>query len=159
MYETNEQPAMTMDVPVAASPQVIWMGTTPEAAAATREADPYDVINFLLKKVEDQQARISEHEDFAELQNQEIEGLKSELEAKRQELESTQAEYDVQLQNMLAVEHELENVREQAREMEVELEGHRNRQGERPKIQLPFHPEQNLAKLGYGDVETAAAAE
>ncbi|MDB5101983.1 MAG: hypothetical protein JWM80_6404 [Cyanobacteria bacterium RYN_339] len=148
MYDHFEQ---TMEAP-AASPQVIWVA--PQEATA-KEADPYDVINFLLKKVEDQQARLTEHEGFAELQNQEIDIIKSALEAKSQELEATQADYDVMLQNGLAIEHDLEGARQRAMELEAELEGFKARAGDRPKIQLPFHTEQKLAKLGYGDTEAA----
>ena len=36
--------------------------STPESVEAGREADPYEVINFLLKKVEDQQIRLTEQE-------------------------------------------------------------------------------------------------
>jgi chromosome segregation ATPase len=107
-----------------------------------READPYEVINFLLKKVEEQQTRITEHEGFIELMNQETEQLKGQLEASQQALESTQreletqvADYDVLMQNTLAVERELESFKAKV--------------SERPKISLPFHTEQKLAKLGF----------
>ncbi|MFN3431423.1 MAG: hypothetical protein ACK46X_15905, partial [Candidatus Sericytochromatia bacterium] len=49
------------------------------APEAGREADPYEVINFLLKKVEDQQSRLSEHEGFIELQQAELDQLKGQL--------------------------------------------------------------------------------
>jgi hypothetical protein len=150
MYDSFDQ--TTMDAP-AASPQVIWVAPQ----EAQKEADPYDVINFLLKKVEDQQARLAEHEGFAELQNQEIDALKAELAAKGAELEATQADYDVMLQNHLAVEHDLEAARKRALELEAEVEGFKARAGDRPKIQLPFHTEQKLAKLGYGETEAAPA--
>lgn len=152
MYDSFEQ--TTMDAP-AASPQVIWVA--PQEAAA-KEADPYDVINFLLKKVEDQQSRLSEHEGFAELQNQEIDSLKGDLLAKGQELEATQADYDVMLQNNLAVEHDLEAAKKRVLELEAEVEGYKARAGERPKIQLPFHTEQKLAKLGWNGEEAAPQA-
>jgi DNA repair exonuclease SbcCD ATPase subunit len=113
--------------------------TTDEAG---READPYDVINFLLKKVDDQQTRLTEHEGFMELQNQELEQLKAQLEASKQELDAAKreiethaADYDVLMQNTLAVERELES--------------YKAKSTERPKISLPFHTEQKLAKLGF----------
>ena len=113
-----------------------------EAAEAGREADPYEVINFLLKKVEDQQARITEHEGFIELQNQELDSLKAGMEASKQELDAAKreleaqvADYEVLMQNTLAVERELET--------------YKAKSNERPKISLPFHTEQKLAKLGF----------
>lgn len=178
MYDHYEPVAPATQVSAAEldGPQVIWMGTEGQGAD-TREADPYDVINFLLKKVEDQQTRIGEHEGFAELMNQELDQLKGKLDAKSYELETTQADYDVQLQNALAVEHELEGARARLAELEAameaqrvraaeletaigaqqahaamlesELETHRNRAAERPRIQLPFHTGQKLASLGY----------
>jgi hypothetical protein len=158
MYDQFDQPGasvpMMIDTPETeptASPQVIWVGS--HEGDAGHEADPYDVINFLLKKVEDQQSRIVEHEGFAELQNQEIDQIKAQFEAKRSELEATQADYDVVLQNGLAVERELELLRARAHDLELELDGFKTRATERPRIQLPFHTEQKLAKLGYGDVE------
>ena len=162
MYDHFEQPGasvpLTLDAPLYISeadasvrPQVIWVGD--QDGDAAREADPYDVINFLLKKIEEQQARLTEHEGFADLQNQEIEQIKGLLEAKRHELEITQADYDVVLQNGLAVERDLELARGRALELEAELEGLKVRVIERPRIQLPFHTEQKLAKLGYGDAE------
>lgn len=156
MYDHFEQPAALapahVQAPLAAEaveealPQVIWVG---QDAPPAKEADPYDVINFLLKKVEDQQARISEHEGFAELQNQEIEQLKAQLDAKSVELTTTQVDYDVVLQNGLAVERDLEQARAQVEALNAELDGLKVRTQERPRIQLPFHTEQKLAKLGY----------
>lgn len=115
--------------------------TTPEVEAG-READPYEVINFLLKKVEDQQARITEHEGFIELQNQEVEQLKTQLETTKADLDAAKrdaethaADYEVLMQNTLAVERELETYKAKV--------------NERPKISLPFHTEQKLAKLGF----------
>lgn len=116
----------------------------PEPQAAlesqpSREADPYEVIDFLLKKVEEQQSRLTEQDSFIELQNQEIEGLKGQVEAAKKELEQQLADYDVLMQNTLMVEHELDQLKQKATE--------------RPKIQLPFYAEQKLAKLGYGQDE------
>lgn len=118
--------------------------TAPEAPAADeaqpgREADPYEVIDFLLKKVEEQQNRLTEQDGFITLQDQEIEGLKGQLEASKKELEAQLADYDVLMQNTLMVEHELEQFKQKSHE--------------RPKIQLPFYAEQKLAKLGYGQDE------
>lgn len=118
---------------------------TPAADAAPgREADPYEVIDFLLKKAEEQQARLNDHEAFIELQNQELETLKAQLEvtsaelvAKKDELERQLADYDVLMQNTLAVEHELDQLRVRATE--------------KPTIKLPFYTEQKLAKLGFGE--------
>lgn len=119
--------------------------SAPEAEAG-READPYEVINFLLKKVEDQQARITEHEGFIELQNQEVEQLKTQLETTKAELDAAKrdaethaTDYEVLMQNTLAVERELESYKAKA--------------NERPKISLPFHTEQKLAKLGFNSEE------
>lgn len=113
-------------------------------AAPGREADPYEVIDFLLKKAEEQQARLNDHEAFIELQNQELESLKgqldataAELAAKKDELERQLADYDVLMQNTLAVEHELDQLRVRATE--------------KPTIKLPFYTEQKLAKLGFGE--------
>lgn len=119
--------------------QPVELATTDEAG---READPYEVINFLLKKVEDQQTRLGEHEGFIELQNQELDQIKGQLDASRQELEAAKrdlethaADYEVLMQNTLAVERELET--------------YKAKSTERPKISLPFHTEQKLAKLGF----------
>lgn len=150
--------------------------TTETSEQPGREADPYEVIEFLLKKVEEQQNKLTEQDGFIELQNQEIETIKAqfetELAAVKVELQGTQqslettaqnlettgqlldatkvdlenakaelerqlADYDVLMQNTLAVEHELEQVKARATE--------------KPTIKLPFHAEQKLAKLGYGD--------
>lgn len=146
---------------------------SPEASEQPgREADPYEVIEFLLKKVDEQQNKLTEQDGFIELQNQEIEQFKAQVEATKAELATTQqslettaqtleatqatleatkadletsklelerqlADYDVLMQNTLAVEHELEQLKA--------------RQTEKPTIKLPFHAEQKLAKLGYGD--------
>jgi hypothetical protein len=112
------------------------------APEAGREADPYEVINFLLKKVEDQQSRITEHEGFIELQQAELEQLKGQLDESKQALDAAKREaethatdYEVLMQNTLAVERELET--------------YKAKSNERPKISLPFHTEQKLAKLGF----------
>lgn len=117
----------------------VWVGEqTHNAEQAGRPADPYDVINFLLKKVEEQQSRLNEQDGYIELQNQETEQLKAQIEAARKELEAQLADYDVLMQNTLVVERELETYKQRATE--------------KPTIQLPFHTEQKLAKLGYGDL-------
>jgi len=135
MYEDNHHPEMyAPEAPVAAEPQVIWMAHADEGTPA-READPYDVINFLLKKVEEQQSRLTEIDGYVELQTQEIEQLRGQVEVTRKELDTQIADYEVLLQNTLGVERELEAFKQKA--------------GERPKISLPFHTEQKLAKLGY----------
>lgn len=137
-----------------------------------READPYEVIDFLLKKVDEQQTKLAEQDGFIELQNQEIDQVKSEVAQIKSEFESTQldlnstkqafetacqaleatkteletaklelerqlADYDVLMQNTLAVEHELDQYKAKVTE--------------KPTIKLPFHAEQKLAKLGYGE--------
>jgi hypothetical protein len=121
--------------------------STPAAATEVgREADPYEVINFLLKKVEDQQTRLTEQEGYIELQNQELEQLKGQFEATKadldvakRDLETHAADYEVLMQNTLAVEQE--------------LEAFKAKSNERPKISLPFHTEQKLAKLGFNAEE------
>jgi hypothetical protein len=117
-----------------------------DAADAGREADPYEVINFLLKKVEDQQIRLTEQEGYIELQTQEVDSLKGQLEATKADLDAAKrdaethaADYEVLMQNTLAVEQE--------------LEAFKVRSNERPKISLPFHTEQKLAKLGFNTDE------
>lgn len=110
------------------------------AAEVGREADPYDVINFLLKKVEEQQARLQEQDGYIELQTQEIEQLKGRTEAMQQEIEQQLADYEVLMQNTLAVERELETYKQKS--------------NEKPTIKLPFYAEEKLAKLGYGTEET-----
>jgi ribosomal protein L16 Arg81 hydroxylase len=113
------------------------------AEVAGREADPYEVIDFLLKKVEEHEsrlaekdARLKEHEGYMELQQQELEQLKAQLDVARNELEQQLGDYEVLMQNTLAVERELESYKQKSQE--------------RPKISLPFYTEQKLAKLGYG---------
>jgi chromosome segregation ATPase len=142
-----------------------------------READPYEVIDFLLKKVEEQQNKLTEQDGFIELQNQEIEQIKGQFEVAKVELDTAQldlnstkqafetavqaldttknelenaklelerqlADYDVLMQNTLAVEHELDQFKAKVTE--------------KPTIKLPFHAEQKLAKLGYGEPQPLA---
>lgn len=115
---------------------VVWV-SEPAPTQAGREADPYDVINFLLKKVEEQQAKLSEQEGYAELQSQEISLLKEQLTAAQREIEAHIADNEVLMQNALAVEQELEGLKRKATE--------------KPTIKLPFYTEQKLAKLGYSE--------
>ncbi|HEY9722626.1 MAG TPA: hypothetical protein V6D47_11460 [Oscillatoriaceae cyanobacterium] len=116
---------------------VVWVSEPTPAEQVGREADPYDVINFLLKKVEEQQTKLVEQEGYAELQNQEISLLKEQLTAAQHEIEAHIADNEVLMQNALAVEHELDGLKRKA--------------NEKPTIKLPFYTEQKLAKLGYSE--------
>ncbi len=119
----------------------------PEAAAsAAHDADPYAVIEFLLKKIEEQQHRIGELDAYQELLNTEVEALKSQLHTSRNELEQQLADYDVLMQNSLVQEQELESLRAVVRE-------HQQKQAQ-PRIQLPFHTSQRLANLGFNYTTT-----
>lgn len=123
-------------------------GPAPEGA----EADPHDVIAFLLAKVEDQQAALaSANQTGAELKarlqaaESQLAGLEARLgearaerDAARAELTAAQADNEVLLQNALAVEQEIEALKQVAAQPP-----------ERPTIKLPFHQEQTLQKLGY----------
>lgn len=153
--DTNPPEMLATDSPV------IWLehgeGVAPGAEVNVgRQADPEAVIEFLLKKVDEQQAaigeqatkleeqatkigeqaaRIAEHEAYAELQGQEIEQLRGQLQVTREELDRQLADYEVVMQNQLATERELDGLKQRATE--------------KPKISLPFHTEQKLAKLGW----------
>lgn len=116
------------------------------------EADPHDVIAFLLAKVEDQQAALTAAQaDRAELQGRlaQTEAHLAAAEARaveaaaardaaRAELATAQADNEILLQNALAVEQELDALKKLAAQPP-----------ERPTIKLPFHQEQTLQKLGY----------
>ncbi len=133
--EPSRHHAAEMAEPMSAP--VIWL-ERPAADGPANDgtpADPYDVINFLLKKVEDQHGRIAEHEGFIELLTGEIDQLKGQLEASSMEIERQLADYEVLMQNALATEQALDQLR--------------NRATAKPTIALPFHTEQRLAKLGY----------
>lgn len=160
---------------------VIWLehgeGVAPGAEVNVgRPADPEAVIEFLLKKVDEQlavitsqqatyadqqalvmeqqalaaeqqatilaqAAKIAEHEGYAELLNQELDQLRGQLQVTREELDRQLADYEVVMQNQLVAERELDALKQRA--------------GEKPKINLPFHTEQKLAKLGWNDGDDA----
>jgi len=115
-------------------------------ASAARDADPYAVIEFLLKKIEEQQQRVGELDAYQELLNTEVEALKSQLHTSRSELEQQLSDYDVLMQNSLVQEQELESLRAAVRE-------HQQKQAQ-PRIQLPFHTSQRLANLGFSYTST-----
>ena len=129
---------------IAVEPPVIWLehgeGVAPGAEVqGPRQADPEAVIEFLLKKVDEQQAKLAEQDAYAELLTQEVDQLRGQLQVTREELDRQLADYEVMMQNQLATERELES--------------YKQRSTEKPKINLPFHTEQKLAKLGWSDVE------
>lgn len=121
--------SITLEPTILAQPPAL------EAAEACPEADPLDVIHFLLTRIEDQQAHLTEAEGFAELQNQEIDQLRARVQALETECAQARADHEVLMENALAAERELEAFRLKAQE--------------RPTIQLPFQTEQRLARLGY----------
>lgn len=137
---TGEMPAV--------EPAVIWLdGATPSAAPAVErrgiEADPEHVIAFLLKKIDEQQARITDQEAYAELLQQEIEQVRGQLQVTREELDRQLGDYEVLMQNSLAAERELEKQKQAA--------------AVKKTIQLPFYAEEKLTKLGYSGMHPAAA--
>lgn len=134
----------------AGEPPVIWLehgeGVAPGCEIpVARERDPEAVIEFLLKKVDEQQAKLGEQDAYAELLNQEVEQLRGQLQVTREELDRQLADYEVMMQNALATERELESYKQRATE--------------KPKISLPFHTEQKLAKLGWTDGDLAVEAQ
>lgn len=136
--DTNPTEMLANEAPV------IWLehgeGVAPgHQVAVGRQADPEAVIEFLLKKVDEQQTKILDQDGYAELLNQEIDQLRGQLQVTREELDRQLADYEVIMQNQLATERELES--------------YKMRSNEKPKINLPFHTEQKLAKLGWSDVE------
>ncbi|MEB3196501.1 MAG: hypothetical protein VKP62_04785 [Candidatus Sericytochromatia bacterium] len=127
-------------------PAVIWLDkpTTDEAPAPAvdardeqggLEADPQDVIQFLLKKIDEQQAKLSDQEGYVDLMQQELDQLRGQLQVAREELDRQLADYEVMLQNLLAAEREVEVYKQKAQAKQT--------------IQLPFYAEEKLAKLGY----------
>ncbi len=141
--DTNPTEAIT------AEPPVIWLehgeGVAPGAdVPVARERDPEAVIEFLLKKVDEQQGKIADQDAYTELLNQEVEQLRGQLQVTREELDRQLSDYEVMMQNALATERELESFKQ--------------RVSEKPKISLPFHTEQKLAKLGWTDSDPAMEA-
>lgn len=140
-FEQPFSPGLSADATAPEDAHAHGVAETPTLDAAGRPADPYDVIAFLLKKVEEHEKKIADQDAFIELQNQELEQAKAELLGARQELETQLADYDVLMQNTLTVEQELEGFKQKAHA--------------KPTIQLPFYAEQKLAKLGYEPADLA----
>ncbi|MEB3220739.1 MAG: hypothetical protein VKS61_01545 [Candidatus Sericytochromatia bacterium] len=131
----------------AVEPAVIWLdGAKAQASGDDRrgcEADPEHVIAFLLKKIDEQQARSADQDAYAELLQQELDQLRGQLQVTREELDRQLADYEVLMQNSLATERELEQ--------------HKVVAASRKTIQLPFYAEEKLAKLGYSGMQPVAA--
>lgn len=132
----------------AVEPAVIWLdgSAAPPAPVEERrglEADPEHVIAFLLKKIDEQQARIADQEAYGELLQQELDQVRGQLQVTREELDRQLADYEVMMQNSLAAERELELQKQAA--------------ATKKTIQLPFYAEEKLSKLGYSAVQPAAA--
>lgn len=135
-------------VPETAEPAVIWLdGPEPAAEMPERrglEADPEHVIHFLLKKIDEHQAKLQEQEAYSELLQQELEEVRGQFQVAREELDRQLADYEVVMQNALATERELEAFKQKAQAKQT--------------IQLPFYAEEKLAKLGYDAAGLATAA-
>lgn len=186
-------------------PPIYWLGAEPRAAqpapqpapapeAPAHEADPEAVIEFLLKKVDEQQAAIeaqtatiaeqqatmaaqattlAEHQTALVEQteksvtqdqavaslNVENEQLRGQLQVTREELDRQLGDYEVMMQNALATERELDARKQEVDALRLELDALKQQAGVKPKISLPFHTEQKLAKLGWGEPAPEAAEE
>ncbi|MEB3285781.1 MAG: hypothetical protein VKN33_10890 [Candidatus Sericytochromatia bacterium] len=120
-------------------PAVIWLESAekiqPEPERRGLEADPEHVIHFLLKKIDESQAKLSEQDAYADLLQQELEQVRGQLQVAREELDRQLADYEVVMQNALSTEQELETYKRKAQTKQT--------------IQLPFYAEEKLAKLGY----------
>jgi small-conductance mechanosensitive channel len=130
----------------AVEPAVIWLGGAAPAPLEERrgcEADPEHVIAFLLKKLDEHQARLNDQDAYAELLQQELEQVRGQLQVTREELDRQLADYDVLMQNSLATERELEQ--------------HKAVAASKKTIQLPFYAEEKLAKLGYSGMQPVIA--
>ena len=181
-------------------PPIYWLGAQPtqaapaEAPVETAQADPEAVIEFLLKKVDEQQAALeAQAATIAEQQNTlsaqattlaehqtalveqtaksvtqdeavaslsvENEQLRGQLQVTREELDRQLGDYEVMMQNALATERELDARKREVDELLLELDAFKQRAGTKPKISLPFHTEQKLAKLGWGEPAPEAVEE
>lgn len=183
-------------------PPIRWLGSEPRVAAPVQhetapevvaQADPEAVIEFLLKKVDEQQAaleaqmatiaeqqgnlsaqattlaehqtalvgqnaEVANHVRTSSLMAEEIDQLRGQLQVTREELDRQLGDYEVMMQNTLATERELEARKREVDELRLELDRFKQSASTKPKISLPFHTEQKLAKLGWGE-PTAEAAE
>lgn len=140
--------AQAEDAQVAPEPAVIWLegsnasDITPERRGL--EADPEHVIHFLLKKIDEHQAKLAEQDAYADLLQQELEQVRVQLQGTREELDRQLADYEVVMQNALNTERELESLRQKLQTKQT--------------IQLPFYAEEKLAKLGYDSATVGLAS-
>lgn len=167
----------------ATEPPIVWLehgeGVAPGAVIqAPPERDAQAVIEFLLKKVEEHEAKAAEqdatiaaqqlalaeatqkaadHDALVEVLNVEIDQLRGQLQVTREELDRQLADYEVVMQNALATERDLDARKRELEASMLELDAMKQRSAEKPKISLPFHTEQKLAKLGWTDGQAPEA--
>ena len=146
----------------ATEPPIVWLehgeGVAPGAVIqAPPERDAQAVIEFLLKKVEEHEAQAANHEALVEVLNVEIDQLRGQLQVTREELDRQLADYEVVMQNALATERDLDARKRELEASMLELDAMKQRSAEKPKISLPFHTEQKLAKLGWTDGQAPEA--